>query len=137
MKVHLHVNLQGISPIGWADAQQSLGYAIVTKRQSAAISNRGMKSLWILHSQSSPIAGPHLHAFNLSQMASDSSHSNRITHSHIYTDTYIQTERWSHTHTHTDTQHKDTDSQDTCKQAQNQIHRLGRQRIQDRENKIT
>jgi hypothetical protein len=30
MKGHLHVDLQGIHPIGWADAQESLGYIIMT-----------------------------------------------------------------------------------------------------------
>jgi hypothetical protein len=29
MKVHLHVNLQEICPIGWTDAQESLDYVIV------------------------------------------------------------------------------------------------------------
>ena len=29
MKVHLHVDLQEICSIGWADAQEPLGYAIV------------------------------------------------------------------------------------------------------------
>ena len=40
MKVHLHVDLQEICPIGWADAQESLGYVIVTGkayRQQEAI----------------------------------------------------------------------------------------------------
>ena len=30
MKVHLHVDLQEIFSIVWADAQESLGYVIVT-----------------------------------------------------------------------------------------------------------
>jgi hypothetical protein len=29
MNVHLHVDLQEICPIGWADAQTPLGYVIV------------------------------------------------------------------------------------------------------------
>ena len=32
MKVHLHVDLQEICSIGWADAQESLGYVIVTEK---------------------------------------------------------------------------------------------------------
>jgi hypothetical protein len=31
MKVHLHVYLQGIFPIGWADAQESLGYVMIMR----------------------------------------------------------------------------------------------------------
>jgi hypothetical protein len=30
MRVHIHVDLQKICPIGWADAQESAGYVIVT-----------------------------------------------------------------------------------------------------------
>ena len=29
MKVHLHVDLQEIYTIGWADVQESLGYVVV------------------------------------------------------------------------------------------------------------
>jgi len=29
MKVHLHIDLQEICSIGWADAQESLGYVIM------------------------------------------------------------------------------------------------------------
>ena len=33
MKVHLHVDLQGICLIGWANAQESLDYIIVTVKE--------------------------------------------------------------------------------------------------------
>jgi hypothetical protein len=46
MKVHLYVDLQVICPIGWADAQELLGYMIVTGK--AARSNPEVKSLGIL-----------------------------------------------------------------------------------------
>ena len=29
MKVHVHIGLQEICPVWWADAQESLGYVIV------------------------------------------------------------------------------------------------------------
>jgi hypothetical protein len=34
MKVHLHGDLQEICSIGWADAQESLGYVIVAGEAS-------------------------------------------------------------------------------------------------------
>jgi hypothetical protein len=49
VRVHLHVNLQKICSIRWANAQESLGDVIVTgKGRSAARSNPGMKFLGIL-----------------------------------------------------------------------------------------
>jgi hypothetical protein len=32
MKVHLHVDLQEICPLEWVNAQESLGYVIVTAK---------------------------------------------------------------------------------------------------------
>lgn len=29
MKIHLHVDLQEICPLGWTDGQESLGYVIL------------------------------------------------------------------------------------------------------------
>jgi hypothetical protein len=52
MKAHLYVDLHEISSIGWANAQKSLGYVIVTGKAyqlQEAIS-------WGLASQSSPTA---------------------------------------------------------------------------------
>ena len=34
MKVHLHSDLQEICPVGWADAQESLGYVTVPGKAS-------------------------------------------------------------------------------------------------------
>jgi hypothetical protein len=44
MKVHLHVDLQEILPVGWADAQESLGYVVMTGKV-AERNNPEMKSL--------------------------------------------------------------------------------------------
>jgi hypothetical protein len=33
MEVHLHVDLQKICPIGFADAQELLGYLIMTEKE--------------------------------------------------------------------------------------------------------
>lgn len=56
MKVHLPVDLQEICSIGWANAQDSLGYVMVTGKDiSAARSNPGMKSLKILHLRAYPL----------------------------------------------------------------------------------
>lgn len=43
MKVHLHVDLREICPIGWADAQKSLSNIIVSYQQQEAIQGC---SLW-------------------------------------------------------------------------------------------
>ena len=51
MKVHLYVDLQEVCSIGWANAQESLHYVIVTAK---ARSNPEMNS-WGLASQSSSI----------------------------------------------------------------------------------
>lgn len=43
MKVHLHIDLQEICPVGWANAQELLGYITVVGK--AYRGNPGMKSL--------------------------------------------------------------------------------------------
>jgi len=49
MKLCLYVDLQEICPIGWADAQESIGYVIVIgKHLSAARRNPEIKSLGTL-----------------------------------------------------------------------------------------
>lgn len=55
MKVHLHDDLQGIWPIGWADAQESLGHVTVAgKAHQQGEAFMGW-SLWAVPLQSSPI----------------------------------------------------------------------------------
>jgi hypothetical protein len=55
MKIHLHVDLQEICPIEWVNAQEPLGYVIVTEKgSSAGRSNSMMKSLATLHLRAHP-----------------------------------------------------------------------------------
>jgi hypothetical protein len=56
MRVYLHVTLENICPIMWDNAQEPLGYIIVTGKVISAVRSKpGMKSLEIFL-QSSPIA---------------------------------------------------------------------------------
>jgi hypothetical protein len=56
MRIHVHVDLQKIFPMGWANtAQESLGYVIVTGYGIlAARSNPVMKPLRTLHLELRP-----------------------------------------------------------------------------------
>ena len=62
-KIHLHVDLQGICSIGWADAQESLGYVIVTgkayQQQEAIL---GWNLWWSCISELTHLQKSHLHA---------------------------------------------------------------------------
>jgi hypothetical protein len=55
MKVHLHVDLQEMYPIGCADAQEYLGYVIVQKYISAMKSNPGTMALGLCLSRVYPL----------------------------------------------------------------------------------
>jgi hypothetical protein len=55
MKVYLHVDLQEICPIGWADAQESLDYVVVIGKSYQCKKQSWDEVSWDLASQSSPI----------------------------------------------------------------------------------
>jgi hypothetical protein len=56
MKVHVYVDLQEVCSIGWANAQESLGYVIVIgKGLLAARSNPEMNSLGTLPLRAHPL----------------------------------------------------------------------------------
>ena len=61
MKVHLQVDLQGICPIGWADAQESLGYVIMSKRHISSKKQSWDEISGVVPLQSTPITAMQSH----------------------------------------------------------------------------
>jgi hypothetical protein len=68
MRVYLHINLQKICPVVWANTKESSGYAIVTGKGVSAV-RRNLASEFT-HRRTCKLVGHlqknHLHAFSLS-----------------------------------------------------------------------